>query len=163
MQPRKLDVSLINMNLENYIMSIQVQRIGSHDLPLPSQHFVGDAGFDLCSTVDIALDPGEQYLIPTGFAWKIPDSWVGLIRDRSGAAHKQRLTTRAGVIDSTYRGEVKVLLVNESHDWVKIEKGNAIAQMVITKYLCDTCYEVEALSNTARGGAGFGSSGYKRS
>lgn len=140
---------------------MKIVRIGNHDLEIPKQQTESAAGFDLASAVHVYIEPGEQVLIPTGFAWEIYEGFVGLIRDRSGQAYKQRLTTRAGVIDSDYRGEVGVLAVNESNEPISIEPGERIAQMIVSSYLKCSLVEVDEFSDTERGDNGFGSTGCK--
>jgi len=118
----------------------------------------GDCGFDLSSVEDIDLVPGEKALIGTGLAFEIPQGNFGSIRDRSGLAAKNAIHTMAGVVDSGYRGEVKVVLINLGKEVFKIRKGDKIAQMVVQPY--STCHFVESSSLlNARGEAGFGSSG----
>ena len=139
-----------------------VKRIGQHDLELPSRGTEHSAGYDLRAMGCHVLQPGEQKLIGTGFAWEIPLHHVGLIRDRSGHAFKKRLTTRAGVIDCDYRGEVKVLVVNESDTEQEIEHGERIAQMIIIPYYFSEITEVtDFISNTERSDRGFGHTGTK--
>ena len=138
---------------------MRVKRIGTHSLPLPKQHTEAAAGFDLQSTEDVMIKPGHSALVGTGFAWAIPKGYVGIIRDRSCMAVKRAITTRAGVIDSDYRGEVKVCLVNEGVTPEHIAASERIAQMLITNYHKEECHEVDELDDTARGAGGFGSTG----
>jgi dUTP pyrophosphatase len=138
---------------------IRVQRIGEHRLPAPERHSPDAAGYDLRANRYVKLWPGERVLVETGFAFEIPPGWVGLIRDRSGLAC-QGITTRAGVIDADYRGEIKVLLVNESPEVAhEIAAGDRIAQLVIVPALVADLREVDQLSDTQRGDGGFGSTG----
>lgn len=101
--------------------------------------------------------PGESRLVPSGWCIAIPDGHVGLIRDRSGAANKRRLTTRAGVIDADYRGEIKIILVNESDEPQKVVPDERIAQIVIIPCVMTETLEVSELDDTERDRAGFGS------
>jgi dUTP pyrophosphatase len=122
----------------------------------------GDAGYDLFCSARCELEPGEQCLVPTGLRMAIPIGWVGLVRDRSSVALR-RLRTHAGVIDASYRGEVKVVMSNDSTDCCVIEPGDKIAQMVVVPHLSGAL-EVSSSSDlgaTDRGEAGFGSTGEK--
>lgn len=141
------------------MVGIQVQRVTEHALPVPARESAGAAGYDLRSTLKWVLYPGEQKPIPTGFAWAIPKGFVGLIRDRSGLAVRNRVTTVAGVIDSDYRGEVAAVMVNEGDKPLSIEPGDRIAQMVIVPCLLVPCVESDALLETLRNVGGFGSTG----
>lgn len=142
-------------------MKLQIQRIDK-DLPLPKYALDGDAGMDLLSSVDAVINPGERALIPTGIAIALPIGYVGLIHPRSGLAIKNgiSLVNSPGTIDSGYRGEIKVILIN--HDPkapFNIKKGDRIAQIVFQKYEEAILEEVEYLPDTARGDGGFGSTG----
>lgn len=128
---------------------------------IPQRQSNGAAGYDLHADLAkaIRLSPGESRLVPTGWCIAIPDGHVGLIRDRSGAAANRRLTTRAGVIDQDYRGEIMVVMVNESDEPQKIVPDERVAQMVIIPCLMVETIEIDALSETDRNCAGFGSTG----
>lgn len=140
---------------------VQCLRIGGHEFPLPSKGSNEAAGFDLRTIGPLHIYPDQQVMVPTGWAFSIPRGYMGLIRDRSGMA-VGRITTRAGVIDSDYRGEVKVLLVNEGDSMVSLEAGTRIAQMIIIPITDIVMEEIEELvAMTARGGNGFGSTGVK--
>ena len=138
---------------------MKVKRIGVHQLIKPSQHHIGDAGFDLRSTIDRVIIPDEQVLIPIGFAFEIPNGCVGLIKDRSGMASKYKMYISAGVIDSTYRGEVHVCIRNKGRKPYRISIGDKIAQMVIFNYIFTNTQEVDELEESNRGDSGFGSTG----
>lgn len=123
------------------------------------------AGADLYSAEsgDVVIQPCETKFIGTGIAMEIPEGYVGLVYARSGLACKRGLApaNKVGVIDSDYRGEIKVALYNHGKDAQTIESGERIAQIVITPYL-NVCYEeADELSDTERGEGGFGSSGRK--
>lgn len=137
---------------------INVRRIKDCDLPLPSRGSEEAAGLDLAATKTVFIQPGEQYVMGTGFCFELPFGTVGLIWQRSSMAKKQ-IDTRAGVIDSDYRGEVKVVLRNESKSQVCIKKGERIAQMLVQPVSHRDCREVETLNDTRRGDGGFGSTG----
>jgi len=129
---------------------------------LPEKANLFDAGLDLYSDEVkevITLAPGERRLFSTGIAVGIPKGFVGLIWPRSGLAVKKGIDTLAGVIDAPYRGEVKVLLINESNGFQTFAPGDKIAQMIIQHVPDFTPVEVEDLDETSRGENGFGSSG----
>ena len=121
-----------------------------------------DAGFDLPSLNDVAIQPGAFALLETGVHLAIPEGWVGLIRDRSSIALKGGACT-AGVIDASYRGEVKVAFHNFGKVPIEFVTGDRIAQCVIIPHLpganAEQVDSVEALGNTNRGAGGFGSTG----
>jgi dUTP pyrophosphatase len=142
---------------------IRVQRIGNHALEVPRRHSALAAGMDLQIPTSWIVYPGERTLVPTGWAWEIPDGYVGLIRDRSGLALKG-LSVRAGVVDADYRGEVKVLLVNEVNDEIRLEAGDRVAQMIVlpiwkSPVAFGGTIEADELSTTQRQSKGFGSTG----
>lgn len=139
---------------------IQFKRIGSHALPVPSRATAGAAGFDLSYVgLPLTLRPGQRELLPVGFACAIPMGWVGRIAPRSGLAARNGLDTLAGVIDSDYRGEVKVMLINHGAFEVSIAHGDRIAQMLIQPVAMVEGVEVQELDDTERGEDGFGSTG----
>ena len=138
-------------------MELKVKKINP-DAKLPQYSHKGDAGLDLFSSVDCVLQKGEVRPVPTGIKVAIPKGNVGLIWDKSGISLKgaHRL---AGVIDSGYRGEVRVVMVNLGADAFVIEKGMKIAQFLIQPVVEIEVTEVEELEETARGENGFGSTG----
>lgn len=125
---------------------------------LPSYGHRGDAGLDLFAAVDVVMDTGQVLSIPTGIQVAIPEGHVGLIWDKSGVS-LQGVHRLAGVIDSGYRGEVKVVLVNLSAQPFAVEKGMKIAQLLIQTIDTVKVIEVEDLGDTPRGEGGFGSTG----
>lgn len=128
-------------------------------LPAPQRETDGSAGYDLRSAIGaITIRPGERRVVETGFAWEIPVGMVGLVRPRSGLAVRKGLHVMAGVIDSDYRDEVKVLLVNLGDTPIEIITGDRIAQMVVTLFHGNELIEVDELDDINRGG-GFGSTG----
>lgn len=131
------------------------------DIPLPRYAQHGDAGFDLLAAEDAVIEPGQRLLVATGVKLALPDGYVGLIHPRSGLAARSGITVlnAPGTIDSGYRGEVKVILLNTSDEPFTIEVGHRIAQMVVQEYVTVDLVEVDSLDETARGGAGFGSTG----
>ena len=131
------------------------------DLPLPSYANPGDAGLDLSAADTTVLQPGERALIPCGVAIAIPEGFVGLVHPRSGLAVDHGLTVlnAPGTIDSGYRGEVKVLLINLGQDAAEVRHGQRIAQLVLMRVGMVDVREVDRLDVTVRGSSGFGSTG----
>jgi len=139
---------------------LKVKKLVS-EAKLPIKKKKGDAGFDLYSIEEVVLKPGEKKLVRTGIALEIPKGYFGLIKDRSGLAAKYSLHCLAGVIDSNYRGEVKVVLINLGKETIKLEKHSRVAQLLIIPNPEFEVKEVKTLSNTERGDNGFGSSGLR--
>jgi len=138
-------------------MELKVKKV-QMDARLPQYGHTGDAGLDLFSSIDFVLEKGQVQAIPSGIKVAIPDGYVGLIWDKSGVSLKgvHRL---AGVIDSGYRGEVKVVMINLSDKPFAIDKGMKIAQMLVQPITLVRVVEAEDLDNTSRGEGGFGSTG----
>jgi dUTP pyrophosphatase len=129
---------------------------------LPAQAHEGDAGLDLCSTIDVEVLPGERAMVPTGISVAIPDGHTGLVLPRSGLASRQGLTlaNAPGLIDSGYRGEVTCAVVNLDRDQaVKIRTGDRIAQLVVVALPQILPSWVDDLPPSTRGEGGFGSTG----
>ncbi|TQF66286.1 dUTP diphosphatase [Rhodococcus spelaei] len=132
------------------------------EIPVPQRAHESDAGVDLCSTVDVTIEPGERVLVGTGIAVALPVGTVGLIHPRSGLAAKSGLSVvnTPGTIDAGYRGEIKVCLIN--HDLrtpIDIRRGDRIAQLLVQRIELVSFVEVESLDDTSRGTGGHGSSG----
>lgn len=119
----------------------------------------GDAGFDLSATEHGIIYHGGQLVLPLGIACEIPLGYVGIIKPRSGIAVKHMLNVHAGVIDSSFRGEIKACLINHGDRPVEFRKGDRIAQLVVVPCLTESI-EVNELDNTERGKSGFGSTGF---
>jgi dUTP diphosphatase len=129
---------------------------------LPAQAHAGDAGFDLCSIIDVEVLPGERAMVPTGLSVAIPDGHAGLVLPRSGLASRQGLTlaNAPGLIDSGYRGEITCAVVNLDRDQaVKIRRGDRIAQLVVLALPQILPSWVDELPPSTRGDSGFGSTG----
>jgi dUTP pyrophosphatase len=126
---------------------------------IPQYAHAGDAGADITASEKIAIPPRERTLVSTGVRLEIPEGYVGLIWPRSGLAVKKGIDCGAGVIDSHYRGEVKILLFNHSDNEFQIEPGDRIAQILIQKVERVKFHLVDQLNETARSDAGFGSTG----
>lgn len=133
--------------------------------PLPAYQTEGSAGMDICANIDapISFQPLERKLIPTGLFIELPFGFEAQIRPRSGLSFKKGLTmaNSVGTIDSDYRGEIMVSLLNLSSEVQTIEPAERIAQMIIARYERVTWQEVDQLSDTVRGTGGFGSTGKK--
>lgn len=132
------------------------------DVPVPSYAHPGDAGADLVTTVDVTLEPGERRLVPTGVALALPDGHVGLVHPRSGLAarHGLSIVNAPGTVDSGYRGEIQVCLINlDRTEPIVLRRGDRIAQLVVQRVERARFIEVDNLSDTARGAGGHGSTG----
>ena len=138
-------------------MNILVKKLSDKAI-IPTKEY-GDAGFDLYSVEYYILSRMERKLFKTDIAMAIPQGCFGRVVDRSGNALKKGLHTMAGVIDSTYRGEIGVVLINLSESPVEIKTGDRIAQLVIERYDESFLIEVSQLDETIRAEKGFGSSG----
>ena len=133
------------------------------DAVLPEYQTAGSAGMDLRSVEGVELAPMERKLVRTGLRVQIPAGHEGQVRPRSGLAlrHGISMVNSPGTIDSDYRGEIAVILINLGADAVKLERGERIAQLVIVPVAQATLLTVEVLDETERGGGGFGSTGSK--
>lgn len=132
------------------------------DVTVPAYAYPGDAGMDLRSVEHVELKPFERRLVATGLAIAIPDGYAGFVQPRSGLAIKQGVTVlnTPGLIDSRYRGELKVALINlDPENTFVVEPGDRIAQLVIQKVEQVAWDVVDSLDATERGAGGFGSSG----
>ena len=143
---------------------ILIKRL-SKEISLPKYETAGSSGMDLAANIagNINIDPGKTAIIPTGLALSVPKGFEVQIRPRSGLAAKQKISVlnTPGTIDSDYRGEIKVILINQGQETFKVEKGLRIAQMVVCPVVQAQIKEVEDLSETERGKGGFGSTGSK--
>jgi len=146
--------------------SLAVVRL-DRDLPMPSRAHDGDAGVDLCTSIDVELAPGRRALVPTGIAVAIPHGMVGLVHPRSGLAARVGLSivNSPGTIDAGYRGELKISLINLDPDEpIILRRGDRIAQLLVQRVELPELVEVTSfdeagLSDTSRGEGGHGSSG----
>jgi dUTP pyrophosphatase len=132
------------------------------DAIVPTQAHPGDAGSDLYACDEVALPPGARARVGTGIAIAIPEDYAGLVLPRSGLAHKHgiTLTNAPGLIDSGYRGEIQVLMLNtDANETYEVKAGDRIAQLMLVKYGAAIWTEVKAFETTTRGDGGFGSSG----
>ena len=145
-------------------MKVLIQRsAGAQDLPLPAYMSAGAAGMDLSAhvTLPTLIPPMGRAAIPLGFSIALPEGFEAQIRPRSGLALKHGITTVHGIgtIDSDYRGELSVLLINLSNEDYYINRGDRVAQIVISPVTKAEWQEVDDLPDTARGHGGFGSTG----
>lgn len=146
------------------MVTVALQRLPhGADLPLPAYETAGAAGLDLRAAIGepLLLAPGERTLVPTGLAMQLPEGFEGQVRPRSGLAVRHGITVlnAPGTIDSDYRGEVKVPLINLGQEPFAIAHGDRIAQLVIAPVTHAALVEVESLDATERGAGGFGSTG----
>ncbi len=139
-------------------MKIQIKKL-EVDAKIPQYALAGDAGMDIFSLENLELHPMEKVACRTGIVMQIPDGYVGLIWDKSGISVKGGIKILGGVIDSGYRGEIKIGLINLSQEVYKIKKGDKITQMLIQKVENPEIVEVDELKETERGAGGFGSTG----
>lgn len=142
---------------------MKIKIINKSSNPLPQYETIGSAGMDIRAYIqdEVVLMPFERKLIPTGLAIELPDGYEAQLRPRSGLANKHGITlpNSPATIDSDYRGEIKVGLINLSSESYRIKNGDRIAQLVIAKYEKVEFLEVELLTETSRGTGGFGSTG----
>jgi dUTP pyrophosphatase len=133
------------------------------DLPLPGYAHAGDAGADLVARIEVLLEPGGgRAMVPTGIALALPPGYAGFVQPRSGLALRHGVTclNTPGLIDAGYRDELSVLLVNTDPEVpYRVQRGDRIAQLVIQRVESAAFVEVEELSDSERGLAGFGSTG----
>lgn len=144
-------------------MRLPITRL-DQKLPLPRYAHDGDAGLDLFSAVDVVLKPLERTLVPTGIAVAIPEGYAGFVQPRSGLAIKQGLSlvNTPGLIDSHYRGEIKIIAINlDPESEISLARGDKIAQLVVQPIARVELVEVDSLDETVRGEDGFGSTGVR--
>lgn len=151
---KKIDINFHYFNLEN-----------EKKPKIPVYSSTGASGADLCAFIEnkIVLKPGERKLIPTGLVIEIPDGFEAQVRPRSGLALKQGITclNSPGTIDSDYRGEIGIILINLSENSFTINDGDRIAQLVIAPVVQANFFFSEEISSTKRDSGGFGSTGIK--
>jgi dUTP pyrophosphatase len=145
-------------------LAVKIKRLeDSNDMPLPSYGSEGSSGMDIRASVKepVVLKPGEIRLIPTGLTVSIPRGYEGQIRPRSGLALKYGIgiVNSPGTIDSDYRGEIHIIIINWGEQPFTIRRGDRIAQMVVAKVFRADIIEVDELDYTQRGVGGFGHSG----
>jgi len=144
------------------MIEVGVRRLRD-DAVLPGQAYEGDAGLDLAACEEIELGPGERAVVPTGIAVEIPSGYAGFVQPRSGLAarHGIGVVNSPGLIDSGYRGEIRVVLLNtDLVETFTVEPGMRIAQLVVAPVASVRLVEVEELAASERGARGFGSSAH---
>ena len=142
-------------------MKIPVRRLDP-DLPIPVYARAGDAALDLLAAADVDIEPGGRTAIPTGIAVAIPEGYAGFVHARSGRALREglALVNAPGLIDSGYRGEIKVIVVNlDVSEPIYVKRGDKIAQLVIKPVEFAELVEMDELPESQRGEGGFGSTG----
>ncbi|HQG38991.1 MAG TPA: dUTP diphosphatase [Chitinophagales bacterium] len=144
---------------------MKVKIVNTSDNPLPQYETSGSAGVDLRAQLQepVMLKPLQRALIPTGLYLELPDGYEAQIRPRSGLALKKGVTVlnSPGTIDSDYRGEIKIILINLSNETTIINTGERIAQLIVAKYEKVSFKDVDELNETERGEGGFGHTGVK--
>ncbi len=141
---------------------VRLRRLpGNSDLPLPAYATAGAAGMDVVAAEDVTLAPGARHAVATGLAMAIPTGFEIQVRPRSGLALKHGVTVpnTPGTIDSDYRGELKVILINHGDAPFVVTRGDRVAQLVLAPVTQAQWVEVEELDETVRGDGGFGSTG----
>jgi dUTP pyrophosphatase len=144
------------------LIDLPVRRL-REDAVLPNQAYEGDAGLDLVACESLTLQPGERAVVPTGIAVEIPDGYAGFVQPRSGLAarHGIGVVNSPGLIDSGYRGEIRVVLLNtDRNETFEVRPGMRIAQLVVAPVASVRLVEVDELAASERGGRGFGSSAH---
>ncbi|HEX4016888.1 MAG TPA: dUTP diphosphatase [Frankiaceae bacterium] len=142
-------------------LQVRVKRLDAQ-LPLPAYAHPGDAGADLVTAVDVELAPGERAVLPTGIAIALPPGYAAFVHPRSGLAarHGVSLVNAPGTIDSGYRGEIQVVLLNgDPRETLRLRRGDRIAQLVIQAVETAIFTEVDELPGSVRAAGGFGSTG----
>ncbi len=143
-------------------VGVRIKRLPNGEgLALPAYATSGAAGMDVLAAEDVTLAPGARHAVATGFAVAIPEGYEIQVRPRSGLALKHGISVpnTPGTIDSDYRGEVKVIVINHGSEDFAIARGDRVAQLVLAPVTLAAWHEVDALDDTARGAGGFGSTG----
>ena len=144
-------------------IQVKIKRLDP-ELPLPRYANPGDAGLDLYSAIDVVIEPMRRVMIPTGVAIALPEGYAGFVQPRSGLAAKKGLSivNTPGLVDSGYRGELKVIAINTDADEpITIARGERVAQLVVQRVPAVELVEVDELDATERGEGGFGSTGLR--
>ena len=151
---------ILKKEQSEFLMELKVKKL-NEEAKIPQYAHEGDSGMDLYSVEETTLQPGETKLVKTGLQIALPKGFEAQVRPKSGLAAKFGVTVlnTPGTVDSCYRGEVMVILINHSKEEYKIEKGKKIAQLVVAKVEEAQVNEVENLDETTRNDGGFGSTG----
>jgi dUTP pyrophosphatase len=143
------------------VLEVAIVRLDPQ-LPLPTRQHASDAGYDLVAREDVVLGPGERALVPTGVAIALPRGYAAFVQPRSGLAinHGISIVNTPGLVDSGYRGELKVVLINhDARQKFEVRRGDRIAQLVVQRVEDVAWREVDALDDSDRGTGGHGSTG----
>ncbi|PEU35543.1 dUTP diphosphatase [Bacillus toyonensis] len=140
-------------------LRVKIKRLKEVELPKYAREF--DAGFDLVAAEDVVIKPGETKVVPTGLAFEIPPGYELQVRPRSGISRKTFLRVVLGTVDSGYRSEVGIIAENVGEEAYEVKHGDRIAQGVIAPVMTACFVEVDKLSESERGGNGFGSTGIR--
>lgn len=151
----------MNNIMTHQTSNMKIKILNDSPNPLPKIQTPGSAGFDICANESVTLVPGKTELVSTGIYLEIPQGYECQIRSRSGLALKNQVVVlnSPGTIDSDYRGEVKVILINHGRDLFEVQAGDRIAQLVFNKIELPEIEEVDSLSSSDRSSGGFGSTG----
>lgn len=145
--------------------SVEIKCVAKNGAILPAYKTTGAAGADVCAFLEssVAIEPGKTVMIPTGLFFEIPEGYEIQVRPRSGLAFKNSVTVinTPGTIDSDYRGELNVLLINHGTEKFVVNSGDRIAQIIVAPVTQGIFTVVDSLSDTERGAGGFGSTGVK--
>jgi dUTP pyrophosphatase len=142
------------------VIEVAIRRL-REDAVVPHRAYDGDAGFDLAACEEVTLEAGERAVVPTGIAVEIPEGYAGFVQPRSGLAARNGITivNTPGLVDSGYRGEIRVVLLNtDASEPFTVEPGMRIAQLVVVPVPAVRLVEVNELATSERGTRGFGSS-----
>ena len=153
----------MSRNSDDSMPNVMVRRLPHGEgLPLPARATSGSAGYDIASAEEVTIQPLERRLIPTGFAFAIPAGFEMQVRPRSGLALRQGLTlpNTPATIDSDYRGELLIAVINLGTAPVSVTRGMRIAQLIVARVEAPEMVEVVELPETQRGSGGFGSTGH---
>lgn len=140
------------------VQSLRFKRLDPR-ATLPTRGSSHAAGLDIYSIEDVVIEPNQRALVPTGLAVAIPAGYYGRVAPRSGLATKKGLDVLAGVIDADYRGEIRCLLYNAGDEAIQLPAQSKICQLIIEKIITPTAVWSDEISDTDRGGRGFGSTG----
>lgn len=155
---KKTNISKSKFCNDNSALKVKIIAKGAE---APSYNYPSDVGFDIRANENIEIFPGAQQRVRTGLVFEIPEGHVGIIRDRAGIVQKMGVHSVAGTFDPGFRGEVSIMMVNNSDETASIEQGMRIAQMIIIPVVKPKIVKVDKLSETERGEKSFGSTGLK--
>lgn len=155
---RSLDSSPLPGAADAKLLRLQFKRLDPR-ATLPSRGSSLSAGLDICSIEDVAIEPKQRALVPTGLAVAIPEGYYGRVAPRSGLATQKGLDVLAGVIDADYRGEIRCLLYNSGDEAIQLPAQSKICQLIVEKIITPTAVWADEISDTDRGSGGFGSTG----